>query len=269
VQGLSAGLTVLKLGGSVITTKERALAPRLPTIKRLAKEISKANISPLILVHGGGSFGHPLAKRYKIKEGYRCKASQLLGFAETHEAMVSLDKLIVDALINEKIPAVAVSPSSFVMTKSGRIHSFPEEPLTKLLSMGFVPVLFGDAVFDLDRGFTILSGDQLITHLALRFKAERIIVGVDVDGLCTSNPKMNKEAKLLTHITLKELPTVLQQISEAKTTDVTGGMPSKVREIVPAVENGISVFLVNAAKPNRLYKALRKEPVKGTYIVKG
>jgi len=135
--------------------------------------------------------------------------------------------------------------------------------------MGFVPVLFGDAVFDLDRGFTILSGDQLITHLALRFKAERIIVGVDVDGLCTSNPKMNKEAKLLTHITLKELPTVLQQISEAKTTDVTGGMPSKVREIVPAVENGISVFLVNAAKPNRLYKALRKEPVKGTYIVKG
>jgi isopentenyl phosphate kinase len=253
----------------VITNKERPLTPRLPTIERLTKEISRANISPLVLVHGGGSFGHPLAKRYRIKEGYNRKASQLLGFAKTHDAMVTLNKMLVGALIKEKIPAVAVSPSSFIVTKSGRIHSFPEATLAKLLSLGFVPVLFGDAVLDIDKGFTILSGDQLIAHLAICFGAERIIIGVDVDGLYTGDPKANKKAKLLTHITLRELEKTARQIEEAKVTDVTGGMPRKVLELVPAVEKGISVFLVNAAKPNRLYKALKNEPVKGTQIVKG
>jgi isopentenyl phosphate kinase len=269
VCGLTVHLTVLKLGGSVITNKEKELTPRLTTIERLAKEISRANISPLILVHGGGSFGHPLAKRYRIKEGYNRKASQLIGFAKTHQAMRALNKLVVDALVKEKIPAVAVSPSSFIMTKAERIHSFSDEPLTTLLQLGLVPVLFGDAVFDFDKGFTILSGDQLIAHIALRFKAERIIVGADVDGLCTHDPKTRKEARLLTSVNLEELPTILRQIEETKTNDVTGGMPSKVKEIVPAVENGISVFLVNAAKPNRLYKALKNEQVKGTRIYKG
>jgi isopentenyl phosphate kinase len=109
----------------------------------------------------------------------------------------------------------------------------------------------------------------LIAYLAIHFKAERIIIGVDVDGLYTADPKTNKQAKLLPHVTLKELETMIQRIKEAKATDVTGGMPRKVQEIVPAVEEGISVFFVNAAKPNRLYKALKNEQVKGTHIYKG
>ena len=260
---------VLKLGGSVITRKEKPLTPNRAAIGRLANEIASANPANLVLVHGGGSFGHPLAKRYRIKEGYNGKASQLLGFAKTHEAMVSLNKLVVDALVGEKIPAVAISPSSFVITKSMRLHSFPEAPLTKLLQLGFVPVLFGDAVSDFDRGFTILSGDQLIAHLAIHFKAERVIVGVDVDGLYTADPKVNKEAKLLKNVTLKELETLIQRIEEAKVTDVTGGMVHKVQEMIPAVEKGISVFFVNATKPNRFHKALKNEQVKGTHIYKG
>ena len=263
---MSVKLTVLKLGGSVITHKDKPLIPNLPAIRRLAKEIASAKLANLILVHGGGSFGHPLAKRYKIKEGFNGKTSQLLGFAKTHQAMVALNKLVVDALIKEKIPAVAVSPSSLIMTKSERIHIFQEEPLTKLLQLGFVPVLFGDAVFDLDKGFTILSGDQLIAYLAIHYKAERIIVGVDVDGLFTGDPKANKEAKLLNHVALKELETLMQQIGEAKAPDVTGGMLHKVKEMTPAVEKGVNVLVVNAAKSKNLYKALKGERVLGTVI---
>jgi isopentenyl phosphate kinase len=263
---LSAKPTILKLGGSVITHKDKPLTPNLPAIRRLAKEIALTKLACLILVHGGGSFGHPLAKRYRIKEGYNSKASQMLGFAKTHQAMITLNKLVVDALIKEKIPAVAVSPSSLIMTKSERIHSFPPEPLTKLLRLGFVPVLFGDAVFDLDKGFTILSGDQLIAYLAMHYKAERIILGVDVDGLFTGDPKADKEAKLLNHVTLKELESLMQHFGEAKVSDVTGGMLRKIQEMVPAVEKGVNVLVVNAAKSENLYKALKDERVLGTII---
>jgi isopentenyl phosphate kinase len=266
---LSVKPTVLKLGGSVITNKEKTLTPSLPAIERLTKEISRANVSPLVLVHGGGSFGHPLAKRYAIKEGYKHSVSQVLGFCETHQAMVTLNKLLVDALIHQNIPAVGMPPSSCVVTKSGRIHIMFEEPLKKLLQIGFVPVLHGDAVIDSDLGFTILSGDQLTTHLSMHLNAARIIMGIDVDGLFTSDPKVDSLARLVNRITLEELKRLLERIKESKVTDVTGGMLGKIYELMPAVERGIPSFIVNAAKPKNVYKALKGEKAIGTFIERG
>lgn len=40
---------------------------------------------------GGGSFGHPMARKYAVKEGYK-SPSQSLGFSKTHQAMVALNK---------------------------------------------------------------------------------------------------------------------------------------------------------------------------------
>jgi isopentenyl phosphate kinase len=260
---------VLKLGGSVITRKGKPLTANLRAIRRLANEISSAEAASLVVVHGGGSFGHPLAKRYAIKEGYKNKASQALGFAKTHQAMVTLNKLVVDALIHHNVSAVAVSPSSCIITKSGRIQTMPEEPLKKLLQTGFVPVLHGDAVFDSELGFTILSGDQLMAYLAVRLNAERIVVGIDVDGLYTADPKTDSSARLVSYVTLEELKGMRQQIEEAKVTDVTGGMLGKIEELTPPIEKGISVLIVNAAKPKNVYKALKGEKVIGTLIEKG
>jgi len=50
--------------------------------------------------------------------------------------------------------------------------------------------------------------------------------------------------------------------------DVTGGMQGKVTELVSAVEQGIPVAIVNASKPNRVYRALVGEQVGGTIIEK-
>jgi len=259
---------ILKLGGSVITRKEKPLTANLRAIRRIASEIASAETASLVVVHGGGSFGHPLAKRYAIKEGYKGRSSQAFGFAQTHQAMVTVNKLVVDALIEHKLPAVAVSPSSCIVTKSGRIQTMMEEPLKKLLQTGFVPVLYGDAVLDLDLGFTILSGDQLIAYLAMRLNAERIIVGIDVNGLYTADPKTDSSARLVKHVTLKELRNMRQQMKEAKVPDVTGGMLGKISELMPPIEKGITALIVNAAKPKNIYKALKSEKVIGTLISK-
>jgi len=265
---LSPKPTVLKIGGSVITRKERPFTANSSAIRRLAEEISRANVSQLIIIHGGGSFGHPLAKQHSIKEGYRGKVAQLLGFSKTHQAMVTLNKLVVDALIQHNIPVVAVSPSSCIVTKSGRIAIIMEEPLKSLLQTGFVPVLYGDAVLDSDLGFTILSGDQLAASLAIKFDAERIVMGIDVDGLFTTDPKKNASASLIRHCTLQELKVMRAKIREANSADVTGGMLGKIVELTPAIEKGISALIVNAAKPKNVYKALRDEKVIGTFIQK-
>jgi len=268
VQKLKTKPTILKLGGSVVTRKEKPLTSNLRAIKRLANEISKANISPLVLVHGGGSFGHPLAEQYGIKEGYR-DSSQIMGFSKTHQAMTKLNKLIVDSLINHNIPAVGVQPSSCIVTKAGRIQSMEEKSLKRMLEMGFVPVLYGDAVLDSEKGFAILSGDQLISSLAINLNADRIIAGVDVNGLYTADPKTNPSARLIQHITLEELKNLEHKIEGSKVTDITGGMFGKMFELTPAVEHGIPTIIVNATKPNRIYKALKGEKVVGTIVEKG
>ncbi|MFQ6074240.1 MAG: isopentenyl phosphate kinase, partial [Candidatus Bathyarchaeia archaeon] len=225
-------LTVLKLGGSVITRKEKPLTANLKAIERLSREISEAKFPHLILIHGGGSFGHPLAKQYALKEGYKDE-SQLMGFSKTRQAMVALNKLVVDALIRQNIAAVGLQPSAFVVTNSGRISLIQEQPLRKLLEIGLVPVLYGDAVFDFDLGFTILSGDQLAAFLAIQLGANQIILGIDVDGLYTSDPKSDSSAQLIRHITLQELRKMQHEIEEAKVTDVTRGMLGKILELMP------------------------------------
>jgi len=50
--------------------------------------------------------------------------------------------------------------------------------------------------------------------------------------------------------------------------DVTGGISGKVNELIPAVEKGIPVIIVNGAKANRVYRALLGEKVEGTLIEK-
>ncbi len=252
----------------MITDKEKPLTPNLPAIEQLSREISQVKVSHLIVIHGGGSFGHPIAKQYALKEGYKEK-SQLLGFSKTRQAMVALNKMVVDALMRQNIAAVGLQPSAFVFTKSGRISCIEEQPLRKLLEIGLVPVLYGDAVLDYDLGFTILSGDQLAAFLAIRLSASQIILGIDEDGLYTSDPKSAPSARLIRHVTLQELRDMQHEIEEAKVTDVTRGMLGKISELMPAVEKGIPALIVNAAKPNNIYKALKREKVRGTTIVKG
>jgi isopentenyl phosphate kinase len=260
--------TVLKLGGSVITDKKKPMTPNLLAIERLAKEISRAKVSYIILVHGGGSFGHPVAELYSIAEGY-VDSSQVMGFSETHRAMTELNDLVMRALISHNIAAVEVQPSSCVVTKAGRIFAMELKPLEEMLKMGFVPVLYGDAVFDSERGFAILSGDQLVSSLAIKLDADQIIMGVDEDGLYTADPKTDSSAQLIDSITLEELKSLKHTIEGSKTTDVTGGMLGKMQELTPAIENKIQTLIVNATIPQMVYKALRGEKVRGTIIEKG
>ena len=258
---------VLKIGGSVITDKNGELAARTESINRLAEEIAKANVNNLVIVHGGGSFGHPTAQKYGIKEGLK-NESQKVGFAETHHVMTVLNGLVMDALVWHSIPAVSVTPSSCITTETGRIKLFDETVTKSLLEMGFTPVLYGDATLDEKLGFTVLSGDQIVAYLAKKLDARRVVLGVDVDGLYDSDPKTEKNAQLYQQMTLRELKDIKGKLGTSTTADVTGGMLGKITELIASVEHGIPVAIVNASKPDRVYKALIGEKVEGTIIEK-
>lgn len=258
---------VLKIGGSVITEKKEELKASTGVIDRLADEVSRANLPQLLVVHGGGSFGHPIAERYHIKEGFK-EDSQKIRFCETHQMMTVLNGLLMDSLLWHSVPAMAITPSSVAVTKKGRINVLETISIQMLLDMGITPVMYGDAVLDSDLGFTILSGDQLASMLAIKFGAERIVMGVDVDGLFDTDPKTEKRATMYERLSLRELSSIQGKLDRSSPHDVTGGMAGKISELILAIEAGISVLIVNASKPGNVYSALQGKAVTGTLIEK-
>jgi isopentenyl phosphate kinase len=259
--------TILKIGGSVITDKNGDLAAKTDLINNIAEEIKRSSVENLVIVHGGGSFGHPTAQKYGIKEGLK-EESQKVGFSETHHVMTVLNGLVMDALVWHEIPCLSITPSSIITTENGRIKTFDETVLQRCIKMGFVPVLYGDAVFDEKIGFTVISGDQLVAYLAMKLKAERIVVGTDTDGLYEADPKVDKTAKPYLKLNLEQIKKVQAKIGKAQTTDVTGGMAGKIAELIPAVEQGVSVQIINATRNLRVLRALTYQKIEGTIIEK-
>jgi isopentenyl phosphate kinase len=259
---------ILKLGGSAITDKTQEASPRTDIINRLAEEIKRADLDNLIVVHGGGSFGHPTAARYGIKDGYKDDPAQKFGFAETHHMMTVLNGLVMDALILHEVPAVSIAPSSCVITENCKIKFFDETVLKAMSKLVFTPVLYGDVVLDDKMGFTVLSGDQLVAYLAIKYKAQKIVVGVDTDGLFDSDPKTHPDAQPYKKLTLSELKAIQPKLGKASGTDVTGGMAGKIAELIPAIEAGVHVTVTGATKGLSIYRALTDQSVLGTEIEK-
>lgn len=259
-------LTVLKLGGSVITNKGRIFSASTRRISRLMTEICSSIAGALIIVHGGGSFGHFLAKRYKLQEGY-VDRSQVTGFVRTRQSMTELNRIVLDLAIESGLPCVTMQPSAFVTMRNKTIRTMDLKGIIRLLRLRMIPLLFGDVAFDEKLGFCILSGDQLVSWLAIKLHAKQVVFVVDVDGVFDSDPKRSRAAKLLRKVSVKDVRTLIQRGErETRGVDVTGGMMGKLREILPAVEKGARAVILNGCVPGRLSECLKGKLTVGTVI---
>jgi isopentenyl phosphate kinase len=267
-------LILVKLGGSVITDKNRPFTEDMETIKRLAKEIHEARQEKkfrLIVGNGGGSYPHSVAAEYKTNEGIINQKSYE-GLAKVQDAASRLNRIIVRELINSGENAVSINPSSCVVTESGEIKKFFLEPIIKLLDFDMVPVPYGDVVFDLKKGCVTLSTEIILGYigkvLKKKYRVSRIIMCTNVNGIFTKDPNLNSDAELIQSITPKNIEKVKHYLRGSAGTDVTGGMVHKVKRMVELTKIGIETEIINAKKPNLLKRALLGETGLGTTIKK-
>ncbi|MCS7136598.1 MAG: isopentenyl phosphate kinase [Nitrososphaerota archaeon] len=254
-------LIVIKLGGSVITNKHEPFSFNREVVLRIGKELKSSWPTPLIIVHGGGSFGHPIADAYDIKKGYQ-RAEQLKGFMETVNAMRRLNNLVVSALSDANLPVIGIPPSCTVITNNGDIETCNFDPVFSAMEIGLIPVMYGDAVFDRKLKFTILSGDTLASYIAMRLKAKQLIFAVDVDGVYgfdreASQRFLIEELNEKIHMSIKYEPTE---------GDVTGGMFYKVEEALAAARHGVEVYIINGLVPGRIEAVIKGQKVVGTRV---
>lgn len=232
-------MIIIKIGGSVLSDKKRKFHFRETVVKSIAYEISRFfPEEKFIVVHGGGSFGHPLAKEFAIREGLRDYSSRH-GFVLTHLAMLELTKKVAQSFLDNMLPAFPISSSSIFITENGRIVKGYMDVVKEALSREFIPLLFGDVSFDEAKGIEIVSGDEIVLHLAKEFKPEKVIFLMDVDGVYDKFPG----GRLIEFMKAKEISELTLEGSSG--IDVTGGIRKKLEVAGEIVKYSKEVWFVN------------------------
>ncbi len=250
------GLTIVKLGGSVITYKNKS-PPEVnnDAIKRIVHELSVYR-GTLIIVLGGGAHGHQAAKEYGFDNKTTSPERLISGIPLIRLNMTALSSAICGALLENGIPAVVIPPFCFVKMAGGVVFSYSLDLIKQALSARLVVVTHGDVCFDSQRGAAILSGDRLVILLANELFADCVLVGTDVDGVFDDDPRSNPNARLIPVIYDDIMSSHSLHAGPSKSVDVTGGMSTKIEELLHLKNTQTFAAIFNLTVPGRLKQLL-------------
>ncbi|KUJ92832.1 MULTISPECIES: isopentenyl phosphate kinase [Archaeoglobus] len=236
---MKSDVTILKIGGSVITDKSRGAFEKLK--ERELREVCRAISEKwrnLIVVHGAGSFGHPHVKKFGLSP---------LGASKVHLGCLRLSERFCSALTEFEVPAYPIHP----------FLAYSVEIVDKAMKSGFLPVLHGDVV--MAEKIEVLSGDDIVAHLAEAFKAEKIGFATDVEGVYDFN------GNVIDRLDRSLLEEMIAKGGVAKgKEDVTGGMLRKLQKLYE-MGHGCKAYVFKGNYEN-LKKFLQGEKV-GTEVI--
>jgi len=251
-----APVTLAKLGGSVITDKTKPFSFRAEVVSALGEEIA-ASHERVVLVHGGGSFGHSVAKEYGLTSAAYSRGGE--GVSRTRDAMYALNQLVCRALMGAGVETYPFAPFDLlVSSKEEHARSW----LKNLLSSGLCPVTFGD-VSSYPRGFRILSGDTIMHELAKVLRPVRCVFALDVDGVYRGREEnKEKEGNLLRRISASQMSKLKVGLGD----DATGGIKLKLKVAAKIASLGTSVGFVSGFRRAEFAKALKGLDFYGTVV---
>ncbi|QKR01000.1 uridylate kinase [Metallosphaera tengchongensis] len=210
---------VLKLGGSVLTCKSVPYCLDVAVTRQCLSELRDFS-QGLVLVHGGGSFGHYEASKR----------------APTRIQLTAVSMQELNAYIMREISVLGIRAFPI----PGRY--FNMEHLERVIELGYMPVIYGDV----RENGEIVSGDDLTIAIAKKYSLTALFA-TDVDGVIVNGKVVYELDRLEDFVGL-----------EHDSYDVTGGMAEKLRKIFTANVNSL-VFngkrkgnIFNALKGERI-----------------
>ncbi|TLX94726.1 MAG: gamma-glutamyl kinase [Thaumarchaeota archaeon] len=242
-------MILVKLGGSIITNKEKPLTANRSLIRRITSHLRKVK-EPLIVVHGGGSYGH----YWSVKYDMHTKPSRysIKGISLVKNSMVELNQIILESFLESNLRPYCLPPSNFMLAGKPIVKKVKE--ISKIAKIRLIPISYGDVMWYGKNKFYILSGDKIMGILARILKPRLAIFVTNVDGIYS-----DMRTKRLIHEITVEKP-IMSKVSM----DVTGGMSRKIKEAVNISKNGTDVFFVNGNVPKRVVNAISGKGFEGT-----
>ena len=257
-------MIIVKLGGSVITDKDRYKHFEKAACNRLCGELKPAK-NELVLIHGAGSFGHILASKAKLNLGVpNGDLDKLKAVARVHGDVRELDSKVLSCMAAKKLHGYSLPPHTVGSFSGGKMTAFCPEKFEMLIDNDLIPVSFGDVVPDGELNFSICSGDLLMIALAKHFKPSMTVFVADVDGIYNKDPKEYKDAKLLKEVNPDNIKSIKAGFRK---NDVTGAMNKKLASMVEIAKHCENTIILNGNSAHRLERALKGEKVTSTKVV--
>jgi len=257
-------LIFVKFGGSVITDKTKPYTVDYSSLRMLCREVASARKEgrKIIVGHGGGSFPHTSAEKYKTQDGLIDESSPY-GFCVVGNDAARLNMIVIDEFLRIGESAFTLRVSSGAVARNGRIQRWDVEPVRLLLEMNIMPVTYGDVIVDSEKGCAIVSTEEIFRYLAKKLKPQKVLL-VSKYAVYDSDPQKNPNARKIDEIRKRELDDIKQKLSGSHGYDVTGGMLKKV-ELAMEIAKHVKHVEIISSKAGDLPKAIKGEHV-GTVV---
>lgn len=141
------------------------------------------------------------------------------------------------------------------------------ETILELLSMNALPIINeNDTVASEEIKFG--DNDMLSAMVADLISADRLVILTDEEGLYDSNPKKNKNVKLLSVIE-KITPEIEKMAKGLGSEFSSGGMESKVQAAKLATQLGIKTHIIHGKSPEKIFDILDGKQIGTTFLPSG
>lgn len=252
-------ITIIKLGGSLLTHKDKAYSVREGIFQSLASDIAECiKLFPetkFILLNGAGSFGHQTVKKYNLQNGFSSDESKF-GYAKVLQDTAKLNRILVDALVKKEVSALSFQPSTvFYSDQNG--YSFSSLKLLQdYLNQGFLPCLYGELVLDLVTGCKVLSADKIPELLVNFFWQNTDYKVTKVINLGSYDGVLNSQNEIIPMIARQNYSEVKKHLYQSTNIDVSGGMQAKIEEFLTLADMGVDSAIISGLVPRNLQKYL-------------
>jgi len=254
-------LTIIKLGGALITDKTKPYTLRPKILNQATQEIAEV-LGTCVIIHGVGSFGHVPVIERKLFAGFT-DPSQLSDLSQTMVEVFDLRMAVTKAVLAAGLCPVIFLPSNILFMTNGEISGHFSGGLRQFLDLGMSILIGGDMSADSERGFSVCSGDKVMNLLAQLLHPKQVIFATDVEGIFTADPKLDNKAELIPEISLSNIDAYHKLADEAATPDITKGMRGKLEEIMgfePILKAGAQVAILGMMKPGNLRRYMNGDP---------
>ena len=258
----------IKLGGGLITDKGSMKKFDQKAVEKVVETLSSISDlgASIVLVHGAGSFGHLLAKKWGIANGLdiQKERGQWEAVKMIRSDMRELNNLIIGKMEERGLECIGYPPSDWA--KGTGAHFTGDISIFQGRYGRSIPVTFGDVVdTDDESKFGILSGDDLMLRLSTELQVTHSIFLIgDSEGVLTGPPD-ESGSELITHL---GPDTKIKGEHDAEI-DVTGGIGLKIERSLEIAKVVDEVWIIDGREPGRVLELLTSGETTGTKILNG
>ena len=248
---------VVKVGTSTLTYDTGKM--NLKRMDRLAMVLSDLhNQGKEIVLVSSGAIGIAMGKLGLSERPGDIRKKQAIAAVGQCELMFLYDKLFSE--YKNTVAQILLTKDDIAIPRRKR-HT--QNTVNALLEMGIIPIVNENDTISVDE-IEIGDNDNLSAIVADLLDADLLVLFSDIDGLFDSDPRQNKNAKLIDVV--YDIEEVKDVAGGAGTNRGTGGMVTKIEAAEVATRAGINMIIANGENIDALYDILDGNVV-GTLFV--